>query len=347
MQGSFTIYPKHLKAAAEEYTEMHHILTEASRTLERIEGELKDSAYGDIRRTLNHLRESVIAESKSLKQLQNVLIDSIAEYTSTEQQLIGTPITSFIPSDPTDSSSITGNRSESNGNLNELLNVLLKYVGSTGSLSSSAAPFLKIFLNAALGEEIGPSIVAEVMRSPFNQFAFFANAAENGWASAFKDGVGLSPYYASGAAAADKTFMAYLKTALSKEMNSYKNFSTLSTGTKAVAKWAGVAVTGITNSLENYEEYAGGSISAERAIAETVIETGVDVGVGALATAGTAAGLAALGFAGAPVIAVAALGTGVVVGANWLCEAITDKDIGELFADGICDMGEIIAGWFD
>lgn len=346
MQGNFTIYPQNLITAAEEYTAMHKTLTQAAAKLAQIELQLNNASYGDIKKTLNHLRESVITESKHLKQMQTVLMDCIAEYTNTEKRIAGRKITSFDFSTTTDSSNNTNDLPASNQDLKELLKVLLKYVGSTGSLSSSAVPFLKIFLNAAIGEEVSPSIVAEVMRSPFNQFAFFTNVAENGWASAFRDGIGLSSYYASGTVAANDTFLSYFKAAISKEMNGYKNFSTLSKGSKAVAKWAGVGVTSISNSIENYNEYQSGSITAERAVAETVLETGVDVGVGAIATAGAAAGLAALGFAGAPVVAVAALGTGIVIGANWVVEQIVGKDIGECVADAVCDFGESIAGWF-
>lgn len=110
---------------------------------------------------------------------------------------------------------------------------------------------------------------------------------------------------------------------------------------KVGAKWAGHAITAITNGVENYEEFQSGQIGAERAVAETVIETGTDIAMGAAATAAITAGAVALGVTAAPAVAVGIAAAGVTWAINGVCKWITGgKDVGEVVADAICDVGE-------
>ena len=110
---------------------------------------------------------------------------------------------------------------------------------------------------------------------------------------------------------------------------------------KVITKWAGHILTLASNGLENIEEAKDGSISTERAVAETVIETGVDITVGAAATAVTSAGMAALGFVGAPAVAVGAGAVAVTWAANGVCKWVTGgKDLGEVVADVSYDIVE-------
>lgn len=110
---------------------------------------------------------------------------------------------------------------------------------------------------------------------------------------------------------------------------------------KAATKWAGHILTLASNGLENIEEAKDGSISTERAVAETVMETGVDIAVGVGATAVTSAGMAALGFVGAPAVAVGAGAAVVTWAANGVCKWVTGgKDLGEVVADVGCDIAE-------
>lgn len=114
---------------------------------------------------------------------------------------------------------------------------------------------------------------------------------------------------------------------------------------KVGAKWAGHALTAITNGVENYEEFQSGQIGAERAVAETVIETGTDIALGAAATAGATALAAtivtALGATAAPVVAVGAAAAVAIWAVNGVCKWLTGgKDVGEVVADAVCDVGE-------
>lgn len=127
---------------------------------------------------------------------------------------------------------------------------------------------------------------------------------------------------------------------------------------KIATKWAGHALTVVGNAYENYQEMDKKGISLERAVNETVVESAVDIAVGAAATAastavvGAAAGaLAAAGATAlAPVIGsaavVAAGAVAITWAANGICKWATgkfggeEKDLGELAADTVCDLGE-------
>ena len=110
---------------------------------------------------------------------------------------------------------------------------------------------------------------------------------------------------------------------------------------KTATKWAGHILTVAANGIENYNEYQNDGITAERAVKETVIESGVDIAIGIGATAVTTGVLSALGIAAAPAVLVGAGAVAITVGANAVCKWATGgKDIGELVADTVCDIGE-------
>lgn len=111
----------------------------------------------------------------------------------------------------------------------------------------------------------------------------------------------------------------------------------------AVAKWAGVAITGMLSFAENVEEF-NADFSNPRLYVETVSETVVDTGLGLL----VGAGVAALAGATAPVWAVGVVSSGVILGANLLSEALFYKDVGEFVTDSAIKLakaaGECVEG---
>ena len=111
---------------------------------------------------------------------------------------------------------------------------------------------------------------------------------------------------------------------------------------KVGTKWAGHIISLATNALDNYEEFQWQGVEvAVRGTTETVIETAVDIGISAAATAAVSAGLVALGFVGAPALVVGAGAALVTWAANGICKWVTGgKDIGEVAADFVCDVGE-------
>lgn len=114
-----------------------------------------------------------------------------------------------------------------------------------------------------------------------------------------------------------------------------KNASKIS----AVAQWAGVAITGLTNFASNVEEFQG-DLSSPRLYAETAVETVVDVGTGLL----IGAGVAAAAGAAAPVWAVGVVSTGIGMFADWGSKAITGKGLTELVSDTVLDLHKIVSG---
>ncbi len=117
---------------------------------------------------------------------------------------------------------------------------------------------------------------------------------------------------------------------------------------KVATKWGGYILTSFANGFENYEEYqnSGGQMTAGRAVAETVIETGVDIGLGVVGGAAVAAGAAALGVTAAPAVVTGLAVAGVTWAANGICEWITGgDDIGETVANGVCDGFSAAKNW--
>lgn len=120
-------------------------------------------------------------------------------------------------------------------------------------------------------------------------------------------------------------------------------------GAKAAFAWAGLGLTAVSKTISNIDEHKSGKISAERAVAETITETAIDVGkewlIGAVVAAGTAA---TVGFGSAPVLFVGAMTVGVSVGLDWACKKITgavcgeEKEFTETVSDFVLNVGEAI-----
>lgn len=137
-----------------------------------------------------------------------------------------------------------------------------------------------------------------------------------------------------------KAFIDSLRKQFGSDLD-FKNVAGKANKVNVGTKWAGHFLTLLSNGWENYEEFQTDGISAERAVTETVIETGVDIGLGALATAGVSAVAVAIGFTAAPALAIGAGAVLVTWAANGVCKWITGgRDIGEVAADMICDVGE-------
>lgn len=122
-------------------------------------------------------------------------------------------------------------------------------------------------------------------------------------------------------------------------------------GAKSVFAWAGVAITGIANTISNISEYKEGGMSKTRAVLETVTETALDVGTGIVVGSAVAAGIAAA-VGSAPVLAVAA-GTAAVIAVGdfaskkitgFISEKLTgvreEKRLTEAVSDLVLDVGE-------
>ena len=150
----------------------------------------------------------------------------------------------------------------------------------------------------------------------------------------------------------------YASTAESWTVRFKNNFSDLtkdgpfksytSGGAKAAFAWAGLAFSLASNTVSNIKEAKSGEISTGRAVAETVVETAVDVTKGWVIAAGVTAAIAAIPGAAAavPVVVVGAATVAVSWVADWACKKITgaiggeEKGLTETVSDFVLDVGE-------
>lgn len=112
-------------------------------------------------------------------------------------------------------------------------------------------------------------------------------------------------------------------------------------GAKSAFSIAGIALSGISNAVENfYEEQDNGhNLNFDRALKETITETVIDVGKDLLIGAGIAAGIAAIGVVGAPAILA---GFALNVGSNYALDKISGGDFTEKVSDTLLNADEYI-----
>ncbi len=338
MEGIFEVNPVKLLALSNDFTNVTQQCNSLTDDLENVKNSLSSASFGEIKSALNVILGSMRNEISDITTLKTTLENTARTYQAAELAILQGNVSDV---EPTAASGTDMNFNDSDADLSILWDLLR----STGSIPSAMTPYLKMLLSRITGEEINATVLADILNSSINQFAFFTDVAESGWSEALKNAFGIAAYMPEGTAPG-LSFSEYLKTALGKELDEFTDLSTLGKGAGAVAKWAGVGLTLATDGYDNYEEFQNGDISAERAVAETIIETGVDVFLGVGATAAVGAGLAFVGVVGAPAILVAAGGAAVVAGANAAFEHFTGKDIAEHFSDFICDSGSSIASWF-
>jgi len=123
----------------------------------------------------------------------------------------------------------------------------------------------------------------------------------------------------------------------------YNNFQKAKGKEISKVTWAGIALDGVFNAMDNYDEYQRGEISGARAVAETISETGIDVAVNGLLTAAVAATLGAT--VGAPALAVAAGTLAAKTALDGIAKWATggEKDFTEAASDLMLDTGKAIA----
>lgn len=338
MQGVFYIKPNGIKEAAGEYRLIGNELKSCITRLNAVKNSL-DGSYGEIKTALSFIEDMENGYVRGIGQLEQTLDKVASSYDRAEKTIQGIPFYCKTPKSITDAVNDFSEDDDKTELLKKILDYIKEFSGSNGELTAQLTPVLEILSSILLGEDVNPAVISQfALSAPANLWSFFFNVNEQGWGQALREGVGLAEYFNKGTSHT-------IRGAFGQELKEFVDFSNTAKGAKAVAKWAGVAVTGIFNGVENYEEYQSGQISSGRAVAETVIETSVDVAVGTAATA-VAAGIvgAIAGTAMTPVILVGAAAAGIVVGANWIVEKISGKDIGEHAADFFCDIGEGAAG---
>ncbi len=109
-------------------------------------------------------------------------------------------------------------------------------------------------------------------------------------------------------------------------------------GMDSVFAYGGAVLTLTGNVIGNQEEYASGEISASRAVAETVVETAVDIGVGMVVKSAVTATVGAAAVAlGAPAIVSVAVVAAATIGVNAILDYAVGEDFTEWASDKIID----------
>ncbi len=102
----------------------------------------------------------------------------------------------------------------------------------------------------------------------------------------------------------------------------------------------GVVLSGIANAFGNYDEYKAGEISGTRAVAETLVETGVDIGKDALIMAGLTAATGGTGL----LVSAGAVAVGWAV--DWVSESIFGEKVTEVVSDALIDGAKAVGEFF-
>ena len=361
MYGNFEVNPVKLLAISSAYDGMTQQCSSVVASLDNIKNSLRSGCFEDVKSVLDALACNVREESSNVTGLKDTLTSIANAYQNAESVITAQTVSRIEGlSGSGESGSDDSSAGTSDDDADFSWDDLWSLLSSPGSITATMVPYIKMVLSGLTGEEINATILADILNSTLNKYAFFADVAENGWKEAVKNGIGISAYMPEGTVPGE-TFGSYLENALKQEVSDFNPATTAANGArnlssgaqvaKAAAKWVGVALSGVTQGYENYQEYKSGEIFAGRAVAEGVIETGVDVGLGIGATAAVGAGLAAAGVVAAPALVVGGIAPAAVIGVNAIAKkASGGKDLGELASDFICDgaesIGSSIAKWF-
>jgi hypothetical protein len=241
----------------------------------------------------------------------------------------------------------------------------LDALGKAGTYGKEAALPIAILKNIIDGDGITGKDIGSTIKGMGNSIigmcdAYAKEAGELPLSTSdIKELAGLTAYKTISTASTKAGWLAKLENAGTSAWSTFKTEispivkTTSADGTKVVdsvktgTKVAGWALSLIANGFSNYDEYNKGEISKGRAVAETVVETAIDIGKGAAIAAGVAAGCAAIGVA-APAVVVGGIGVGVSLVADIVCENLTGKSVTEATSDLIIDTaakaGKAISG---
>lgn len=261
----------------------------------------KVAAKANIRNRLSSAANSVSAHRSAMNNMRSALQDTVNTYERTEDTILGNL---NVGNAKAQNASGDGYEDEANWK-KEALDWLWKGVGIFGPVGK--------------------------ISSGIGKFVAGDKGTTTTWAKAIKD-VGKGTLGLVKATKEANTKADWLKQVFGL------NKKPLETGIKI--KGSDVVFSAIVNAAGNYEEYKTGAITANRAIAEWVTETALDVGKDALIAAGVTAAFTALGFVSAPAIAVGAATVVASAGVDWLCEKVTGQKLTETVSDFVLDTAE-------
>ena len=296
--------------------------------------------------------------------LSTTLSSIATQYQKTESDLVkGCSVKQKSITHSTTTETYRPDNSNNNGGLSELYEVmtgtsnLLKYIGQAGTGGGIVSGVLSSFYNfskwqsqEATGAESLVAVLKNAKTIVNNLYKTYSNGVklnklarmwpEQAWKTGIKRFLGLESVskavfggYVSKSSTWGDRFYNYFH----RQDGIFDGYT--QGGIKGTLKWAGLGLDLVSNGISNYHEMKTGGISAGRAVAETVVETVVDVGKDWIIGTAVTAAIAATTSAAAPVVVVgvATVATSVVL--DFACEKITgaltgeEKNLTETFSD--------------
>ncbi len=257
---------------------------------------------------------AAVHQSDNLGRLARGLDDIALIYDNTEKNLTEPKTQSEATAEAGGSGSGAGSgTAEGNSNILETIAELLEVVGE----NCPPIGLLAAVARCCEGDAVGYTNALKNLVSAVGNAAdgLFCQSGVPAWK-------GLLGLYDDGAASIGDAAQKFLDDmSIGKQANAAGKVAT-------ICKWAGYALTVVSEGFENYEEN-GLSL---RFVAETTIESGVSIGLS------IGAGILAAAALGptAPAILVGAVGAGAVWVVDSVVEWATGQDIGEWVSDGIC-----------
>lgn len=300
------------------------------------------SSRQSILNSLQSIEKNLQKEEASVKKLGSSLWDIVSLYKETENNIVGAVGKNGTANTPENGAADSG-AGENDTDVANTASRIWKWSDTWNMISSFGVPggFAAAIGNLVTGEmDAGTVLSSAKFLSKTIGTAATACTKGDTTASWWKYFNGMNDATADFAGSSfGETFFSSLKKQFTKDLN-FGNATEVGDKVKVATKWAGHALTVAKNGVENFQEYKNGDISAGRAVAETAVESAVDIGMGALATAGVTAAAVAMGVA-APAVAVGIGAVAVTWAANGVCKWATGgKDVGEVVADSVCNVGE-------
>lgn len=301
----------------------------------------KIAATNNIRQRLSNIAKGISTEQGTLRKMHSKLLDAATLYEKTESTICGVAQDGKV----TTWDKLSTNR-WTTGLGKTTAKTVLDVVTASGSAFGSLALISEILKIAINGGEFSAKDVVSLLKGGkislenMMKLAEF-NKATDDWKNLF----GLNQY--KNLTLSSGTRWGNASTTFGKTFMDKLGIETTQTGGTKVAgtTLAGWGLTLAANAASNYGEYKNGGITAGRAVAETVMETGIDIAKTAAIGAAVAAGAAALGI-GAPAVVVAGVGIVVSAGLDFVCKKITknvlgeEKGLTETISDAVLDVGE-------
>lgn len=297
--------------------------------------------------SIQRVADSLERESLLLRNMKNIAHSSIALYQSCEQNVAKCENSSVIDWGTVVKSdtAVAGGAVKQTEPFDWTMKDWAKLVGKAGIIGGVASSLMSVAnegISWKTGITVGKNLTGVVGKC--------VSAASEGtgakWAEElFGLGTGLKKIDTS---SMGKSFWSSIKKQFVDDLG-LNGATKTADKIKAGTKWAGHFLTIAGNAVENYEEMRAEHHSVERMVSETVIESGVDIAIGAVATAASTAALGAISTAVAGTAAAAlapVLGSAVVIGAgavaitwaaNGVCKMFTGKNIKETVSDFVCD----------